>query len=146
MIPSLMPGDFICSFLISGFKASSLCATLLMTMRVFAKLILLIYGLSIAGYVLLDATHEVLHQFKNSIHHHEHDHHHSHSHHHIDDHQVMPEDTDGSKNIVIYYFHLFFQNVEVPSLQTTEESKAGVACLVFFENPTFPPLTPPPTN
>lgn len=144
MIQSLIPDDFIYSFLISGFKASCFRATLLMIMRVFAKLILLIYGLSIAGYVLLDASHEVLHQFKNSIHHHEHDHHHSH--HHIDDHQVLPEDTDDSRNIVIYYFHLFFQNGEVPSLQTTEESKAGVACLTFFENPTFPPLTPPPTT
>lgn len=147
MVLSLMPDNFICSFLINGFKANDSPATLPMIMRLFAKLILLIYGLSIAGYVLLDGVHEVLHQFKNNIHHHEHDHHHSHDHHHhVEDHHVVPTAaaSEESPTVVIYYFHLFFQNVEKLTFPLTLHvtNKA----LVYDKVPTltFPPPTPPP--
>lgn len=148
MIPSPMPGDFIYFFFIGGCKASGLSATLPIIMRLFAKLILLIYGLSIAGYVLLDATHEVLHQFKNNLHHaHNHDnHHHSHSHHHVEDHHVTSGGS-GQKadtNIVIYYFHLFFQRIAAHTFPLSIERSWQQAVELSFENPVFPPHTPPP--
>lgn len=114
-------------------------------MRLFAKLILLIYGLSIAGYVLLDAVHEVLHQFKNNIHHHEHDHHHAHDHHHVEDHHgASALEEDENTSLVIYYFHLFFQRIAKQELPVAFDHEGGESTLVIFESLTFPPSTPPP--
>ena len=81
---------------------------------VLTKLLILIYGLSITGYVLLEGGHEILHAFKSTLHQHEVDHHHGHAHNVNDHHTVFTSDdeqnvTTLNDSIKIFGFFLFYQ-------------------------------------
>jgi len=125
---------------------------------ILAKLLIFAYGLSIAGYVLLDGGHEILHAFKNKLHHHEDEHHHrdqnEHSdhhdrHHHIEDHQsAFTPDTDQateSKDPVnIFSFLLFFQTPSALIISGHSIDLYSNELLQNFHSLNRAPLTPPP--
>jgi hypothetical protein len=115
-----------------------------------SKLLILIYGVSIAGYVLLDGSHALMHVLKSELHHHKIDHH-SHGHHHVEDHQHIftpdtDEPTESKDSIKIFSFLLFYQtpadysvfNV-VGNLEVNGLSKKILTV-------TRAPLTPPPLS
>lgn len=121
-------------------------------MKVLARLLLLIFGLSVVGYVLLDGGHELLHTLKTSFHKHEvaeHHHGHQHKHHHIEDHKEIfapDNDQEPSKKTSVqisYFFFYFQQPIEyVVTLAVSEDFKR---CLFNkYIDFSIAPLTPPP--
>ncbi|MBN8650490.1 MAG: hypothetical protein J0L67_03635 [Cytophagales bacterium] len=114
-----------------------------------ARLLILIYGLSIAGYVLLDSTHEILHAFKSKTH--QHSNYHTHTHfktHHVEDHQVFSQDhltkQESSISVKIFGFHLFFQ--APPIAISVTPANRFINNGLFDKVRTVPhtPLIPPP--
>lgn len=119
-------------------------ANLPSAMRLFAGILASIYTLSIAGYVVLDGTHELLHVLRSSLHHHKHIH--GYSHHHVEDHHHINLDSDSTKDVkvVIYYFHLFFQEAERKNTFLYQYRVEWKSFKTIFTNLCFPPATPPP--
>ncbi len=124
-----------------------------------AKLMIFVYGLSIAGYVLLDSGHEILHTLKSNLHHHEEEHHRHDDHtdphhknssdHHVEDHQsIFTPDTDQSaesKDLVkIFSFLLFFQSPSAFIITDHSADLYGNGLLQKLLTLTRAPLTPPP--
>lgn len=64
-----------------------------MKLRAFTNFLILIYGLSITAFGVMEMGHETLHEFKNSLHHHQADHHHV-----LEDHDVVVHD-DNTNSI-----------------------------------------------
>jgi hypothetical protein len=63
-----------------------------MTLRALTNFLMLIYGLSITAFGIMEIGHEAMHAFKNAVHHHEADHHHI-----LEDHDIMlPDDSTNS--------------------------------------------------
>lgn len=124
-------------------------------MKALTTSLLIIYGLSIMGYALLDATHEVLHNVKNPFHKHEvkvhaHEHKHNHHHHHVEDHHKLITKSDTSDkqttSINISCYFLFFHgaskfNNALFNLDTFAMVLNTRLPLVFLI-----PLSPPPLN
>jgi hypothetical protein len=120
---------------------------------VFAKLMVFIYGLSIAGYVLLDGGHELLHAFKKRtevFHNHDkHTDHNSDLHHHVEDHQrVFVPDTDQSTaskgSVKIFSFLLFFQAPPEFTIHDSSGDLHGNGLTQKLLTLKRTPLTPPP--
>jgi ABC-type nickel/cobalt efflux system permease component RcnA len=123
---------------------------------VLAKLMILVYGLSIAGYVLLDSGHEILHTLKSNLHHHEEEHHHNqHDHHdnaaphHVEDHQsIFTPDIDQSAEskdwVQIFSFLLFFQTPSALFIPGHSADFYGNGLFQKLLTLTRAPLTPPP--
>lgn len=124
-----------------------------------AKLMIFVYGLSIAGYVLLDGGHEVLHTVKSNLHHHEQEHpHHDHeehdhddntSHHHVEDHQSIftphtDQSIDSKDSVQIFSFLLFFQPPAAVFIPDHSAELLGNGLLQKLLALTQAPLTPPP--
>lgn len=117
---------------------------------------ILVYGLSIAGYVLLDSGHEILHTLKSNLHHHEEEHHHNqHDHHdnaaphHVEDHQsIFTPDIDQSAEskdwVQIFSFLLFFQTPSALFIPGHSVDFYGNGLLQKLLTLTQAPLTPPP--
>ena len=55
-----------------------------MKLRLLTNFLILIYGLSIIAFGVMEIGHEALHTFKNGVHHHEADHHHI-----LEDHNII---------------------------------------------------------
>lgn len=116
-----------------------------------AKLMILVYGLSIAGYVLLDSGHEVLHAIKSNLHHHVEEHHHDHTdaHHHVEDHQniltpATDQSTESTNSAKTFGFLLFFQSPS-PIVTIRDAGDLHGNCLLQkLLTLTRVPLTPPP--
>ncbi len=111
-----------------------------------AKLLILIYGLSITGYSLLDGGHEILHSFKNALHHHEVDHHHGHD---VNDHHTIftQGDEDSASitdSIEIFGFLLFYHSPTDYLIFKSDSNNSFIG--LFKKLPTLSqaPLTPPP--
>ena len=110
------------------------------------KLLLLIYGLSIISNGVMDLGHEVLHQFKNNIHSHEHtDHHHIHDHNTLLKTDTQHHASDTKTSVPIYSFFLFFE----ASLNFTPALNSNVASIsseliTKIHCGYITPLTPPP--
>ncbi|HZB13481.1 MAG TPA: hypothetical protein VE467_10650 [Chryseolinea sp.] len=67
-----------------------------MKLRAITNFLMLIYGLSITAFGIMEIGHEALHSFKNAVHHHEADHHHI-----LEDHDIQLDDsTDTIDNIL----------------------------------------------
>lgn len=117
---------------------------------ILAKLLILVYGLSITGYVLLDSMHETLHAIKSELHHHEIKHTPDHNHqHHVEDHQDVftPQDessTEAKSTVKIFSLLLFYHspiNYIIPPISTTLKGNGLLKKLLTL---TKAPLTPPP--
>lgn len=81
-----------------------------MTLHRLAILLIIVYGISILGFSILETGHAVLHVFKNSIHYHAHGHHHA-----AEDHKVLVTSDESSDadtdSIGIGCYFLFFDNL-----------------------------------
>jgi len=111
------------------------------------KLILVIYGLSIMSTSLLNTSHEVLHYFKNTIHHHAH-----HEHHHVKDHHsflnkdVSPQDFNSQTSIIINIHFIFFEQSTSYGFELSDQIKFQLLHIVAklhcgYVNPLLdPPL------
>ena len=68
-----------------------------MKLRLLTNFLILIYGLSIIAFGVMEIGHEALHAFKNGVHHHEADHHHI-----LEDHNVSfhNDDTNSIDNLL----------------------------------------------
>ena len=67
-----------------------------MKLRALTNFLILIYGLSITAFGIMEIGHETMHAFKNGIHHHEADHHHI-----LEDHGIVHDDNaDSIDNIL----------------------------------------------
>jgi len=68
-----------------------------MKLRLLANFLILIYGLSIIAFGVMEIGHETLHAFKNGVHHHEADHHHI-----LEDHNVSfhNDETDSIDKVL----------------------------------------------
>ena len=77
-----------------------------MNARVVTKLLILIYGLSITGFGIMEFGHEIAHIIKNRIHHHEADHHHA-----LVDHDLKSQDVqaDDDTTLPLSCSFLFFE-------------------------------------
>ena len=64
-----------------------------MKLRAVINFVILIYGLSITAFGIMELGHEAMHTFKNAVHHHEADYHHI-----LEDHDIMH--LDGSTNSI----------------------------------------------
>jgi hypothetical protein len=85
--------------------------------RSVTKLLLVIYGFSIISNSVFDAGHEVLHYFKNSIHHHDHDKsHHVREHHILLEKDLHPGDSDSELNLTILSCLVFCEDFSVYDL------------------------------
>jgi hypothetical protein len=110
-------------------------------MKWLAKFLLLIFGLSVAGYVLLDFGHELLHKTK--LHTHQ-----IAEHHHIEDHQQLftPDSQQQSQKIAVeisYFFFYFQKPIEYTLAQALEADSKGCLFNKFIDI-SIPPATPPP--
>lgn len=112
-----------------------------------AKLLILIYGLSITGYGLLDGGHKIVHRFKNPLHHHEVDLHHDHD---VNDHHTIfisgdeKDDASITDSIKIFGFLLFYHS---PADYLVFNWDTNNSCIGLFKKLTTlsqAPLTPPP--
>lgn len=125
-------------------------------MKALATSLLIIYGLSIMGYALLDVTHELLHKVKNPFHQHEvkahthqHKREHDHYHHHVEDHHKFLTKSDtsdkrGSSINISWYFFFFhgaprFINTQ-PGFSTFVQVLNTRLPIVFLKPPSPPPL------
>jgi hypothetical protein len=67
-----------------------------MKLPAFTSFLILIYGLSIVAFGIMEIGHETMHAFRNGIHHHEADHHHI-----LEDHGILHDDNaDSIDNIL----------------------------------------------
>ncbi len=67
-----------------------------MKLPAFTSFLILIYGLSITAFGIMEIGHEAMHAIKNGIHHHEADHHHI-----LEDHGILHDDNaDSIDNIL----------------------------------------------
>ena len=68
-----------------------------MKLRALTNFLILIYGLSITAFGIMEIGHETMHAFKNVVHHHEADHHHI-----LEDHDILFHDdnTNSIDNIL----------------------------------------------
>ncbi len=112
--------------------------------HILAKLMILIYGISIAGYVLLDGGHTVLHNLKNKLHHH------NHGHHHVEDHQdIFTPDvshSDTQDSVKIFGFLLFYQTPVDYSVLNLPGNLNVNGLFKKLLTLTQAPLTPPPLS
>lgn len=113
-----------------------------------AKLLILVYGLSITGYGLLDSGHEILHSFTNTLHHHEVDHH-GYDHDVNDYHTIFipGDEQDGASitdSIKIFGFFLFYHSPADYLVFNIDTKNSFIG--LFKKLPTLSqaPLTPPP--
>jgi hypothetical protein len=123
-------------------------------MRALATSLLIIFSLSITGYALLDATHELLHNIKNPFHRHKvkthahkHDDH-GHHHHHVEDHHKFLTKADTSDkqapSVSISWYFLFFHGA--PLFKTPPFGFDDFAWVLNTKLPIvflIPPLPPP---
>ncbi|MBL7860188.1 MAG: hypothetical protein JNJ65_03425 [Cyclobacteriaceae bacterium] len=108
------------------------------------KILFLVYGLSISGYVLLDGGHEILHILKGSVHQHGTNHNH---HHHWEDHEDIFAPDEGSDHargtVEISCFFLFYQAPQSYSFDARVSSTHPLTA-AKIEPQTQTPRTPPP--
>jgi len=122
-------------------------------MNFLAKFLLLIFGLSVAGYVLLDGGHELLHTLKTNLHQHKvvaHNHSHfNHGHHHVEDHQQLfisgdHGEREKKSSVQISYFFFYFQQPIKYILAQALDEDFKTCLFNKFINLSIPPFTPPP--
>jgi hypothetical protein len=115
-------------------------------LRSATRLLLIIYGLSVMSNSFLDAGHEVLHYFKNAIHHHEHhDHHHVRDHHIAGEPDVQIEDALSEINLTIFSCLVFCENAilyDLPLSTQTGYQHHSMIAKARYGYPT-PPFAPP---
>ncbi|HEY5823338.1 MAG TPA: hypothetical protein VIT44_03175 [Cyclobacteriaceae bacterium] len=82
-----------------------------MKLRALTNFLILIYGLSITAFGIMEIGHETMHAFKNGIHHHEADHHHI-----FEDHGIVHDDNaDSIDNILssLSFTILFYEFCDI---------------------------------
>lgn len=114
--------------------------------RALTKLLLLIYGLSIVSYGVMDLGHEVLHQVKNNIHSHEHtDHHHIHDHNALLKMDTQHPVSDTEASVPIYSYFLFFEpGLNFTPTWNSEETSVSSELITKLHCGYATPLTLPP--
>ena len=113
----------------------------------FAKFLIVVYSLSVTGYVLLDSLHEAAHVVKSELH----QHHavHDHDHHHVEDHQhvftpVDKPDVDTKSSVKIFSLLLFYSTplqYYIPTISDIQKDNGLFEKLITVARA---PLTPPP--
>ena len=114
-----------------------------MKLRALTNFLILIYGLSITAFGIMEIGHEAMHAFKNRVHHHE-----AGQHHILEDHDIMTHDdnTNSIDNILssLSFSILFYEFCPItlidvhakPRYQSMDPFKPNTAV--------FSPFIPPP--
>jgi hypothetical protein len=111
---------------------------------IWARILLYSFGMCISLFPLLEAGHEILHQFKNAIHHHSPIRHQ----HNLADHQVKHHDDQDEAaegiNLISLLFGLTRPAEKVQTSFTTGEHCHQTLFLCMYVSVTHCPPTPPP--
>jgi hypothetical protein len=113
--------------------------------KTLTKTLLIIYGMSIMGYGMLEVSHGIMHEIKNKFHHHAHDHFHNLSEHSGASFYVTPNsppDNNDSISAFNSYFLFFECNpliLENLVAESTYESETLEPLTLFYSNPLVPP-------
>jgi len=110
------------------------------------RLLVLIYGLTTVSNSVMDLGHELLHNIRNSIHHHDHDeHHHLHDHHITLKTAIHDETADSETDTVIYSYFLYFETSPHLALGINRINTYPL-CSAYLKTHWgyVTPLTPPP--
>lgn len=114
--------------------------------RLVTKLLLVIYSFSIINNSFFEAGHEVLHYFKNTIHHHDHDKdHHFREHHILLEKDVHAGDSDSEINVTILSYLVFYEDFSAYDLPLSVHIRNKTHTITARAHCGYetPPLAPP---
>ena len=114
-----------------------------MKLRALTNFLILIYGLSIIAFGIMEIGHETMHAFKNGVHHHEADHHHI-----LEDHNISFHDDDTNKmdNILssLSFSILFYEFSAIPLIDILVKLRYHLLDVVKTNTVVSSPFIPPP--
>ncbi len=114
-----------------------------MKLRAFTNFLILIYGLSITAFGIMEIGHETMHAFKNRVHHHEADHHHI-----LEDHNISfhDDDTNSIDNILssLSFSILFYEFSVIPLIDVLVKFQYRLLDVVKTNTVVSSPFIPPP--
>jgi hypothetical protein len=114
-----------------------------MKLRALTNFLILIYGLSITAFGVMEIGHETMHAFKNGVHHHEADHHHI-----LEDHNISShdDDTNGMDNILssLSFSIFFYEFSAIPLIDTLVKLQYHLLDVLKTNTVVSSPFIPPP--
>jgi hypothetical protein len=116
-----------------------------MKLRAVTNFLILIYGLSITAFGIMEIGHEAMHTFKNAVHHHEADHHHI-----LEDHDIMV--LDDSPNSIddmlssLSFSIAFYESCAVVLIDVLPKLQYQLCDAVKIITVVCPPFVPPPIS
>ena len=114
-----------------------------MKLRALTNFLILIYGLSITAFGIMEIGHETMHAFRNGAHHHEADHHHI-----LEDHNILfhDDDTNSIDNILssLSFSILFYEFSGIRLIDILVELQYHLFDVVKTITVVSSPFIPPP--